>query len=34
VPLMALTLFFGVIPSVIMSFFGNASEAIIRVLHP
>lgn len=33
-PLMALTLFFGIIPSAVMSFFGNASEAIIRVLHP
>lgn len=33
-PLMALTLFFGIIPGAVMSFFGNASEAIIRVLHP
>ncbi|MEN6356645.1 MAG: NADH-quinone oxidoreductase subunit M [Armatimonadota bacterium] len=32
-PLMALTLFFGVIPGPVMAFFSNASRAIIGVLH-
>ncbi len=33
VPLMALTLFFGILPMQLMGFFNTASQAILKVLH-